>query len=300
MAYRLSVAKPLERTIPAIVSEQIDEAIANLESIANNDKAVHAARRNFKRIRALLDLVKDESPGKTGKAGQKRFASIARKLAGARDAQIAYQAAAALEKKYGSAETAAVFADVKSWLQARRDRQEQRLGANAVDAVLVQLREVRADFDTFELQRTKIEDLLKAVRQTYRGGRAAKQIALESGEETAIHDWRKLVQRHWRHMVLFRNAWKAEIKARIALASELSDVLGTHHDLTVLRDAIIIDGTAVISQDGAQILCRFIEKKQRRLARKAAILGERLFAEKPKAFLKRLQMYWNSAAHANS
>lgn len=106
MHYRLSFVQPLQESVPAIAASQINAAMERLKAAESDEKAVHAARRHFKRTRALLGLVEPAACGKIARRDQKRLASSARLLAAARDAQAAIAAAVALEKDFGACQFA--------------------------------------------------------------------------------------------------------------------------------------------------------------------------------------------------
>jgi CHAD domain-containing protein len=294
MTYRFSVARPLKDAVPSIAAEQLDAALMRLSSADRGPKAIHDARRHFKRTRALLELVKPAIRGRVARNSQKLLSSAARMLSASRDAQVAVGAAEALEKEFGGSRRGRLFADLKSWLMARRDLADEKLAQSQLDSALKELAKARASLAKLNLRKATIEDLLTSASKTYRRGRHAMKAALAASENEALHDWRKQVQRHWRHTLLLEEAWPKESKARTKLARKLSDDLGMHHDLAVLREMILANPSAFRSPSDIKTLCRCIEKKQAALTSEAALRGERLYAEKPKAFLKRLRAYWQS------
>lgn len=289
MSYRLARSRPLKDAVLATASEQLHAAMILLRSMGSDPDAVHAARKHFKRARALAELVEPMAKRKPLRKGRKKLRSAAHELAARRDAHVAYAAAEALEKRCGDPRLAAVFGDLKSWLQARRDRIEETFSCGGVDDALSKLAGAKKDFSKLGLRHSTFDDLFESATSTYRRGRRAMKTAIASGDDEALHTWRKQTQLHWRHMRLLREAWPKGAKARAAIASRLSDVLGKHHDLAVLREMIRNNRDVFRAPNGGQMLCRCIEKRQASLARKAAKHGKHLYAEKPKAFLKRLQ-----------
>jgi CHAD domain-containing protein len=295
MHYRLSAGKPLQEAVPAIAADQLDAAIARLKSAGHDHTAVHTARKHFKRARALLGLVAPAARGNKIKASQKLIASAARMLASSRDAQVAIAAAEALTKDFGAGRNARTFSDLTSFLVARRDRVEEKLSHAGLEPVLKNLEKAKRSLSRLDLRGIKMGDLLESACATYRQGRHSMKDALDTGAGEAVHDWRKLAQRHWRHMLLLKDAWPKEAKARIALARRLSGILGQHNDLAVMREIILTNRIVFRSPDDVKMLCGCIDKKQTQLLSEAASQGERLYAEKPKAFGKRLDVKWQSA-----
>ena len=72
--------------------------------------------------------------------------------------------------------------------------------------------------------------------------------------------------------------------------TRLADLLGDHHDHTVLHE----DLRAREELSDKKTLATAIERRQDELLEGALDLGARLYAEKPKALLRRLSVYWES------
>ena len=96
-------------------------------------------------------------------------------------------------------------------------------------------------------------------------------------------------------MRLLRDSWPDVMSKMGDEAHELADLLGDHHDLTVLaadlrsRDSVAADG-----DDEVTPLLNAIEGRQEELLEAAVPIGERLYAESPKAFGKRMHAYWRA------
>jgi len=289
------MAQPLQKAIPEIAADQLDAAIARLDAADGDPSAVHAARKHFKRTRALLSLVEPVAHGTAARTGRKRLARAARKLAASRDAQVALDTALALEKEYGASPSAQAFSDLISFLRARRDRAEERLDAGNRKAVTGEIKKIRTALLKLGLRDAAMSDLLASASKTYRAGRRAMKAALKAGGGEALHEWRKLAQRHWRHTLLLTDVWPVEAKARAALARRLCDLLGEYNDLTVMHETIQANKEVFHSASDMKALYQCIEAKQKRLLKKAALRGSRLYAEKPKAFARRLTAHWRKA-----
>jgi hypothetical protein len=75
-------------------------------------------------------------------------------------------------------------------------------------------------------------------------------------------------------------------------AHELSDLLGDHHDLTVLSEDL--EGRSEINGDEVVAIQALIEGRQEELLEAAVPIGERLYAESPKTFVTRMHAYWRA------
>ena len=107
----------------------------------------------------------------------------------------------------------------------------------------------------------------------------------------AVHKWRKRVKDLWYHLRLLGDMWPEALKGAADEAHELSDLLGDHHDLTVLAEEIRASANG--DRDAAALL-ELTERRQAELLEASIPLGERLYAEKPKQFSARLSAYWRA------
>jgi CHAD domain-containing protein len=290
--YRLSIAQPLQEAIPEIAAAELDAAIARLNTADGDPADVHAARKHFKRTRALLSLIEPAAHGSAARTGRKRLARAARKLAASRDAKVAIDTAEALEREYGTDAPSRAFSDLISFLKARRDRVEEQLNAGSRKLVVGELKKIKASLLKLGLHGAAMSDLLASASKTYRAGRRAMKAALKAGGGEPLHEWRKLAQRHWRQTLLLKNIWPEEAKSRIALARRLCDLLGLYNDLTVMSETVRENKVIFRGPSDVKVLFDCIEAKQKRLLKKAASRGSRLYAEKPKAFARRLRAHW--------
>jgi CHAD domain-containing protein len=127
------------------------------------------------------------------------------------------------------------------------------------------------------------------VRAYARGRKALAAVEQEPSDE-AVHEWRKRSKDLWYHLRIVRRAWPGALEPLADEAHELSDLLGDHHDLAVLAEDAA--ERPKLFTDGAQgTLVATIRARQGRLLKDALPIGERLYAERPKAFGKRLRAY---------
>jgi branched-subunit amino acid aminotransferase/4-amino-4-deoxychorismate lyase len=135
--------------------------------------------------------------------------------------------------------------------------------------------------------------LAEGFREVYAGGRKAMKHAYRAGvDDEAFHEWRKHVQRHWRHLQLMRNAWPEAIAPRIDLASELSAMIGLDHDLAVLivftrRNRAILGARVEV-----KALVQAARDEQTRLRAAAHLRGQRLYDLPPRAMARMIETNW--------
>jgi CHAD domain-containing protein len=111
------------------------------------------------------------------------------------------------------------------------------------------------------------------------------------------HEWRKRVKDLWYQQRLVVDAWEPVLAAQAEQAHLLSEHLGDDHDLAVLHEAIT-SGRMDAGSDSEAILA-LIDQRRNELLHAALTLGDRLYAESPKAFARRVTSYlraWEAQA----
>lgn len=100
MSYQLEIAEPIDVGVSRIANELIDDAIARVEAPdRDRHEAVHEVRKNCKKVRGLLRLVRPRVPD-LYKAENKFFRDAAASLSGIRDAEAALESYDALLKAF--------------------------------------------------------------------------------------------------------------------------------------------------------------------------------------------------------
>jgi CHAD domain-containing protein len=295
MGYRLKPAQQIGRSVREVGTDQIDRVLSQFASKTGRGAAVHEARKAMKRLRALLHLVKPAMPKGSFAANEARVKRIARLLSGARDAQAMLDTVRKLEVEDGAAGVASVSAALHAQLQAERAKAERSLDGSGAAQLRKQLKEAKAAFAELSLEPDDFGVVAATLERDYRKARHALTRAYRLSEDEAFHDWRKYVQRHWRQLLLVAPSWPKAIRPHIALARDLSEILGEDHDLSVLADRVKADADQLGDGEATDAYITLCRTRQARLRRVAHELGTRLLAEKPASLARRISAYWATA-----
>ncbi len=292
MRYRLRLDEPIAQGVRRIGIGQIDRAAAMLSG-EDHDKGIHEARKCFKRIRALLDMSRPALSEKVYRRENRRFRDLGRALAGPRDIHVMRQTLERLEQQHDLGEAGRAPAALRAWLDANRAAIIPAHGEMAMAQAREALGEARAAFEALPVRADGLTPLAEGLRETYAGGRGAMKHAYRAGvDDEAFHEWRKHVQRHWRHLQLMRSAWPEAIAPRIALASELSDIIGRDHDLAVLIAFIRRNRAILGARDEVRALIHAARAEQATLRAAAHLRGRRLYDLPPRAIQRMIETNW--------
>jgi CHAD domain-containing protein len=220
-----------------------------------------------------------------------RYRTASRRLSASRDAQVKLETLTALRERFGEElpeDAVEAWSTLLSW-------EHEELGDE--DALAVQIEsaisEIEVGRDEVGRWRLSVEswDLFAPnIKRTYGRGRREMERVRAKRRAEDVHQWRKRVKDLWYQLRIAREMWPALLGETADQAHELADLLGDHHDLTVLREDLM----AREELSGKKALVTAVEQRQDELLVGALDIGARLYAEKPKALLRRFSAYWES------
>ncbi|MDB5321685.1 MAG: hypothetical protein JWN40_3316 [Phycisphaerales bacterium] len=291
MAFELQNNESVEAGVRRIVDEQLENALEELRSAdpRKADAAVHSARKRFKRIRAVVRLVRKGLGPEVFERENASFRDAGGTLAEARDAAVLIQTLDALK---ASVEPA-VFATARKRLLARRRAVRKRVltGGNGLETVARTVEEARQRAADWRIVGGEGWAAIKpGLKRVYRDGRVAFERAQVGGHPELFHEWRKRVKDLWHHMEVLEAIWPGALKPLAEEFHCLADTLGQEHDLSVLK--AVLEAEALARAEEVSGVIEPLEAKRVGLECEAKRAGERLFVEKAGAFLKRLGKYW--------
>ncbi|CAN5670860.1 MAG: CHAD domain-containing protein [Actinomycetota bacterium] len=279
--FQLDAGEPVADGIRRMVASQLDAAIAGLSGTGDDTddgKTVHEARKSCKRVRATLRLGRKALGSDCYGWANTEVRDAARTLSRARDAAVL---ATAFDQLLAEAGRPRSFAAVRRRLNTAASAEAGHEG-DALAEAATRLGGVRDSMAQWPRNADGWKALGSGLQRIYGKGRKAMTAAVADPSDEALHDWRKTTKYLWHALELLRPAWPGTLKPLAKQAHELSDLLGDDHDLAVL--------TTVLQTGGGlpPTLRRLIEQRRAELQRDAVSLGQRLYAESPQDFTRRI------------
>jgi CHAD domain-containing protein len=278
------------RAIAADALAEARTALGNAER--DSATAVHDFRKAMKRWRALLRLL-EPFLGDDARTLRTQARDFARDLSGPRDAQSATDALGDLLKD----ETPPSPRTIAS-IRGRLD--QVRLGAEAASLteaararMLVAFEAAEGTVAAWPLDKISFAELARELAETYKLAR--DDCPREDWRKVVpdvLHDLRRRVVAHRYQMELVEPLWPKFGKLWVAEAQRLRDRLGAFQDLSMLQGFI---GSHQPLAPWRAKLAPLIAARQAKHAKAAQRIAGRLFAERPRAFRKRMEALWRSA-----
>jgi CHAD domain-containing protein len=291
-AYRLKRREGAAAGLRRIATGRVTRARERLQGVEPGAEgfaeAVHGARKDLKKLRAVVRLARAELGDDLYRAENGRYRDAGRALSASRDAQVTVETLAGL----GEASEDLPAAAVDAWRGAL-ERERQRAAASEAEGVARAIRLIEPGPELIAAWPLGGGDwrLLDAgLLRAYRRGRRAMREAHGNGAPS-FHEWRKRAKDLWYQQRILVDAWPQVLGETAEQAHVLAELLGDHHDLAVLAEDLAGRG---FEPAWSAALGEAIAARQDDLAAAAFDLGARLYAERPKAYRRRMRAYWDA------
>jgi CHAD domain-containing protein len=267
---------------------QLRRAIAKLGGKAPlRDVSVHEVRKELKRARATLRLLRDGIGETAYRRANRRLRDAARPLSRVRDARVLLDVVAKLR---GGAKNASRRAELAS-LEQRLRRERHRARGEVLDRQSP-LRRIRSSIDGVLSESRSWcdpgdESLRRGMERIYRKGCKAFTCADQDASDEMLHEWRKQTKYLRQALEVLAPACRGAIAKRTRGAESIADALGDDHDLAVLQQKL-----ATRSRSGSsrrEVLSR-IERRRRQLQKRAAKQSRHLYRHEAEAFVDALDL----------
>jgi CHAD domain-containing protein len=268
------------------------ERLAEAERVDDPAAPIHGARKDLKKLRAAVRLLRRELGDSLYRAESVRYRDAGRQLSATRDAEVKLETLAALCERFPERFAPEAVGQWRAELEAGRDRAVAAAHggpsiAIARDAVEAGRRRIAA----WPLRTDSWGLVGPGVVRSYSRGRGAMRRAAADPSGENLHEWRKRAKDLWYHLRILEGALPESLAGGVEEADRLADTLGEHHDLTVLREDLC-DRELPIPRRPA--LVEAIEERQGELAAAALERSGALYAKRPKAFRRRLRKGWEN------
>lgn len=302
MNYELQISERIDDGVRRIATELVENSIKWIEAPdRDRHEAVHEVRKNCKRVRGLLRLIRPHASKVYSKEND-FFRDAARSLSGIRDAEAALESYDALLDAFSEEIDRQGLAPVRRALTMHKQHLSEDVADldARLDAFGQRMHEARERIPDWDLPKDKpakgsgYKFVGDGLARTYERGREAMEAAYADPSVESFHEWRKRAKYLRYHLRLVRPAWPKLLKSTRSEVKTLGDLLGDDHDLAVLEEVMEKAVTDGDDNGRVEILKALMCQRSAQLRDRAHGLGQRIYAEKPKAFRKRIGQYWTT------
>jgi CHAD domain-containing protein len=295
-SYRLEPDEPAPEGLQRVAAGRARKARKKLGKVEGEREAaaaIHGARKDLKKLRAVLRLLRDQLGEKAYRAQNRRYRDAGRLLSDSRDAEVKVETLDDLELRFGEDFPSAVAAPWRQTLERERVAAANDPGGELAERVEKAAAEIdggRDEIAGWQLGEDSWKLVEPGLLRAYAKGREALAEVRREPSAEHVHEWRKRAKDLWYQLRLLRELWPEVLGETAEQAHDLADLLGDHHDLAVLAEDL-----ETRNLTDPEAIGKLIAQRQDELLARAVSIGERLYAEKPKAFGKRIAEYWKAA-----
>jgi CHAD domain-containing protein len=279
-----------------IARELVDHAVELIEKKkADPAETIHELRKQLKKFRAVLRLVRGELGGEVYKRDNVAARDLGRKLSPARDAGVRVSSLESLQKTYEKDFPAEGMASIRKRLVTRHRAAVRRVGVDSTLSFIARdLKALRRRVRTWPLAKEGYPCLEPGLRRVYRQGKKSEADAYVSGSDEAFHEYRKRAK-DLRYLVdLLEPVWPEVMQDVEKTLHKLTDCLGDDHDLSDLRRILTTSPRLTRGSRDVTRVLELIDRRRSELQAEARPIGSRTYCEKPKAFSARIGFYWDA------
>ena len=298
MKYELDLQESPADGTKRIIAERVDYVHDLMtDPQPTREKAVHNARKSFKRIRAALRLARDEVGQEWYRRENVFYRDSSRILAPVRDSTVLVLTLDTVTRAYANIVPPNTFDSIRRNLLERHEDIVRELldDQDVLSLVARRMEEGRDRLQEMPVSSADFEVYGDGLRRVYRRGRRAMQRAYADPDDPdKFHEWRKRVKYLWYHMDIFQAAWPVMLQDTANELHLLSDFLGDAHDLVVLKETLLAEPELSAGDLNLTTLLALIDRRRASLEEASWTLGQRLYFERPRDFVKRIETYWHA------
>ncbi len=272
-----------------IVSGHVANALEALRDTAQAPgAAVHLARKELKRARAGLRLLR----AAVGRAVYRRenaaLRDAARPLSRVRDAEVMLGTVTAIgEDKNPPGVRAVLLRLRRALLEEQRQARTEFAEKRQLTDITQRLQKARDRVARLRLRHCAGSTLATGFARIYRTGRGALRQAQAEAGDAALHELRKQIKYLGAAMKILDAAGISGVDKRIERADAIAELLGDDHDLAVLQSRIAALDNAKAEQANDQLGME-LRRRRARLQQRALRSARLLYRQKARDFLAEL------------
>ncbi|HYX73802.1 MAG TPA: CHAD domain-containing protein [Steroidobacteraceae bacterium] len=274
-----------------LLHRQVETAIAQLPQREATDEQIHSARKHMKAARATLRLLRPTLSEMAYGRENRALRDAARILSAARDDAVLLKTLGELTRQTKGSGKRRRLSEFRARLQRDANRRRSELTRCGLRQSAARLRGALTMVDSWPTPPQEWKPVYRSLRDSYRKGRLCARCNAQHASGPTLHEWRKRAKYLRNQLELIAPVQHASVEAMSVKLHELSDHLGEEHDLAVLGELAHRSGRQ-LGRKADSALQKLIDKRRRKMRKRALAVGLPIYAEKPGHFESRLRHYF--------
>jgi CHAD domain-containing protein len=292
MSFRIKTHGRVGTELQRVADQEIAAAQEQLQAYerVGATEAIHEARKHFKKLRALVQLLRESLGPKSARAEQDFYRDAGREFQRIRDAQALIPLLEKIAERFFETRRPPIIQAAGRVLAAEEQRARTKLEKKGgCEPVLETLREARVRVAGWQLDDYRWKDLRAALHRSYRRAREAWRHACDEPKPSTLHDWRRRAKDLLYHVTLCHGVAPAFMEELAGELDVLSEFLGDDHDLVVLRTLLEKHPRDIPRGEARDAFFEMLGLRREELLDAAFDLAGRVFPESPAEFIDALE-----------
>jgi CHAD domain-containing protein len=290
MSYEIKVHGRIGCALQDLAHEEATFTLQTLTTLqtGTSPEATHEVRKQVKKIRALLALLREPLGKKRYHEEESTLKKVGKALGPVRDAECRSKTLKQLQRRFFPGKPSALIKAVQGTLADQERRCLAQLSrSNALAAGVADLKIMLPRIAAWPVSNYGWKELRQAVHRSYERARIGYRKAYDAPTTSRLHRWRRRVKELWFHVQLLRRVSPAFMEELAQDFEVLGEFLGDDHDLIVLKTAL--EERKDDGQGAAlETLLELIDLRREELLDAAFDLGERLHEDSPEDYIREL------------
>jgi CHAD domain-containing protein len=293
MAFHFKKKESSTKAVRRLGRERIAKALEQLQK-CDRLEAIHSVRKEVKKVRAVLGLVREKRGRDTYRKSVKTLRAAGRLLRDARDAHVRPRTLERLAGHFKDRLPPNSFSGIKKVLRRNCLLETRKfLEGKSVSMVDRLLRKLNRRTRDLKVRAEGWMAVHSGLRESYRQGQKSLAAVRQATSPENLHQWRKHVQDLWHQLRLLGPIHPEDMRVPIDQMKALSQYLGDDHDLVMLWQ-FVHRRCARWHAGEMTLLKELLELRRQELQEEAFKLGSCFYKEKPSAFCRRLENFWHT------
>jgi len=290
LKYSLKRKGSVSRTIIRVGCGRLEHALKSLRKSDRTD-AIHSARKDIKKTRAVLRLASGRIKRKKLRRLKRQLQWLAGELADSRDAYVKSITLQKVIKRFKKQLSSQPLERLHQSLQRTSDEKFQRFSEKEnLQRLEDCIHQTHEEFQVLEVTGRGWDVIETGLAETYQRGRLSLLRVCEEPSAENVHDWRKRAKTLGYQINLLTPISPEQLEPVAADLDVVGERLGDHHDLDVLMHDVETSGE--LDPKTFEELQRLISGVQKRLCTSALRVGRRLYSETTSRYCDRLARLW--------
>jgi CHAD domain-containing protein len=270
-----------------------DEGAKHILARSRQHISVHELRKNIKKIRAILRLIRHEIGNDKYHELNKLYRELAGEIAILRDDTSQIELLEGMRARVHNKSISRTISKAVNQVKKKRkknfdDFYKEKRHKKVYDHIL----NCKEEVQKLEINGNPDLVIMKSLKRIHSRARSAMEISGFMKSDEIYHYWRKQVKYLMYQMTILSIAWPAYFKAYISELNKLSSLLGKLHDLNLFNEHIHEERLIVLKPVQKRIMLKYIYRRRSDLKKKIEKIGAKVFSESSEAFCMRMYDFW--------